>query len=77
MPPSADHTPEAFYAHSGQKDDEFSDWQLLGEHLRAVADETHRRALEAVPNWLDLHPLAHIAGWLHDQGYRIFVPFRI
>lgn len=51
-----------YYAHSGQLSDQ-SDWQLLQDHLRSVADLAKERALAfGGADW------AHLAGLLHDLG---------
>ncbi|MFL9503711.1 CRISPR-associated endonuclease Cas3'', partial [Rhodopseudomonas palustris] len=50
------------YAHSGSKSDR-SDWQLLEDHLRQVADLA---AAKAAP--LGLAEAARLAGKLHDFG---------
>jgi CRISPR-associated endonuclease/helicase Cas3 len=56
-----------FYAHSGKDKEHWTDWQLLKEHLAAVADGAGKRAA-AVTVLPCLALLAEIAGWLHDLG---------
>lgn len=51
-----------YYAHSGQQADR-SDWQLLQDHLQAVAELAQARAqVFGGADW------AHLAGLLHDLG---------
>jgi CRISPR-associated endonuclease/helicase Cas3 len=51
-----------YYAHSGQQTDR-SDWQLLQDHLQAVAELAQERAqVFGGAEW------AHLAGLLHDLG---------
>ena len=51
-----------YYAHSGQQADR-SDWQLLRDHLQAVAELAQKRAeVFGGADW------AHLAGLLHDLG---------
>lgn len=51
-----------YYAHSGRQADR-SDWQLLQEHLRAVAELAQKHAqVFGGADW------AHLAGLLHDLG---------
>lgn len=51
-----------YYAHSGQQADR-SDWQLLQDHLQAVAELARMRAqVFGGADW------AHLAGLLHDLG---------
>lgn len=51
-----------YYAHSGQQADR-SDWQLLQDHLQAVAELAQKRAqVFGGADW------AHLAGLLHDLG---------
>jgi CRISPR-associated endonuclease/helicase Cas3 len=56
-----------FYAHSGRKAD-YSDWQLLADHLRRVARLARARAGRASPGDASLALAADAAGLLHDLG---------
>lgn len=56
-----------YFAHSGEKAD-YSDWQLLAEHLRQVANLARVFMKDAVPSQPKLAELASAAGWLHDLG---------
>ncbi len=56
-----------FFAHSGDKADH-SDWQLLAEHLRRVAESARFRMEDAAPLQPRWAELASAAGWLHDLG---------
>lgn len=56
-----------YYAHS-LKDTDESKWQLLSEHLVAVAKLAERFAREARPDDDDFAQAARLAGLLHDLG---------
>jgi CRISPR-associated endonuclease/helicase Cas3 len=57
-----------FFAHSGKKLDDLSDWQLLHQHLTRVADLARGYAQEACPRDNHFAAAAHAAGLLHDLG---------
>ena len=57
----------AYYAHSGTPGS-FHDWQLLRDHLRAVAGLAITFATDAAPNNASLAQAAWAAGLLHDLG---------
>lgn len=53
--------PHRLYAHSTSTPDK-SDWELLSDHARAVAQAAQGNAAAFAPQ------LAELAGWLHDLG---------
>lgn len=55
-----------FYGHSGTNSD-YSDWQLLAEHLRRVAELARTKMVDASPLG-ETGDSAHRAGMLHDVG---------
>jgi CRISPR-associated endonuclease/helicase Cas3 len=59
--------PPPFYAHSGDRDN-FSDWQLLNDHLIGVARLARSMAQGARPSDAALDDAAYAAGLLHDLG---------
>lgn len=56
-----------FYAHSGTLGN-YSDWQLLADHLRQVAERASCLAQRALPGNEQLMKSAWVAGLLHDLG---------
>jgi CRISPR-associated endonuclease/helicase Cas3 len=56
-----------YYAHSGTQAN-FSDWQLLKDHLRCVAELARGFAAAAQPDHAALADAAYVAGLLHDLG---------
>lgn len=57
-----------YYAHSGKDEDKRSDWQLLRDHLREVAQRAKEFAQEARREDAALADAAEAAGLLHDLG---------
>ena len=58
-----------YYAHSGKDQSENrTDWQLLREHLLAVAESAEDRAATIEIGGRSLGPAAFAAGLLHDLG---------
>ena len=55
-----------YYAHS-LKDTDESKWQLLSEHLVAVAKLAEQFAREARPDDVDFAHAARLAGLLHEE----------
>lgn len=61
----------SYWAHSGDRlgpDKDLDHWQLLAEHLEAVADLAARLAALARPNDAYFAEEARLAGFLHDFG---------